>query len=282
MIISGMEKQKRYKHVSDDDKLLVSEWTSTETVERPDNITNKDKKDVDATTLDHTYDNNNSVPTNLTDFITKSTAFFNNIRFVKNVLTTFTGANTDNTAEQMAQAMYNKIYPIGSLYWSSSPTNPQTLFGGTWTQVKDKFILAAGDTYQAGTSGGSASYTPGGTVNDRSITLQVANIPKHAHSISARTVNTGSSGGHSHTYTYPNWVKGAEGSGAKMEVGKTKSYGTWDTGGTGNHSHDVTIPAHNTNESGSGTAFSHDHPFTGTPATILPPYIAYYCWERTA
>ena len=51
-------------------------------------------------------------------------------------------------------------HPIGSYYWSSESTDPSTLFGGTWTQVKDKFILALGDTYTtAGATGGSASKT---------------------------------------------------------------------------------------------------------------------------
>lgn len=31
------------------------------------------------------------------------------------------------------------IYPIGSLYFTSSTTSPATLFGGTWTCVQDKF-----------------------------------------------------------------------------------------------------------------------------------------------
>lgn len=283
-IISGFIKEKYYQNLSenDDDKQLVSRWTSTDSVDSPNNTTNKDKTDANATSLDNTYNNDNTIPINLTNFITKTTAFFNNIRFMKNVLLAYSGASNTATVNEIVQAIHNKEHPIGSLYWSSSPTNPSTLFGGTWTQVKDKFIMAAGDTYQAGTSGGSATYTPSGTVNSRSITLQVANMPKHAHSINARTVNTGSGGTHNHTYTYPNWVNGAEGSGSQMKVGREGSYGTWTCGGNGAHSHNVTIPAHNTNESGSGTAFSHDHPFTGTQATILPPYVAYYCWERTA
>ena len=50
------------------------------------------------------------------------------------------------------------IYPIGSLFWSSNPTSPASLFGGTWTQIKDMFVLSAGDTYSNGATGGSASY----------------------------------------------------------------------------------------------------------------------------
>lgn len=47
-------------------------------------------------------------------------------------------------------------YPVGSIYLSTSSTSPSSLFGGTWEQIKDVFLLAAGDTYTAGSTGGSA------------------------------------------------------------------------------------------------------------------------------
>lgn len=54
------------------------------------------------------------------------------------------------------QEVIDLIYPVGSLYISFNSTDPSTLFGGTWEQIKDKFLLAAGDSYTAGTTGGSA------------------------------------------------------------------------------------------------------------------------------
>lgn len=50
-------------------------------------------------------------------------------------------------------------YPVGSIYMSSVATSPAELFGGTWTQITDKFLMAAGDTYAAGTEGGRESVT---------------------------------------------------------------------------------------------------------------------------
>lgn len=44
--------------------------------------------------------------------------------------------------------------------------------GGGWTQIKDKFILAAGDTYKKGQTGGEASHT-----------LTVGEMPNHTHRI---------------------------------------------------------------------------------------------------
>ncbi len=74
----------------------------------------------------------------------------------------------------IAQAKAEAIlaaHPVGSLYWTESTENPNTTFGGgTWVQIKDKFILAAGDTYTNKATGGNAT-----------VTLTVANLPSHSH-----------------------------------------------------------------------------------------------------
>ena len=51
------------------------------------------------------------------------------------------------------------IYPVGSIYLSVNNVDPSTLFGGTWVQIKDKFLLSAGDTYTGGATGGEATVT---------------------------------------------------------------------------------------------------------------------------
>ena len=61
-------------------------------------------------------------------------------------------------------------FPIGSIYMSLSNTNPSTYFGGTWVQIKDRFLLGAGNTYVAGNTGGEASHT-----------LTTNEIPNHRH-----------------------------------------------------------------------------------------------------
>lgn len=50
------------------------------------------------------------------------------------------------------------IYPVGSIYMSTENTSPASMFGGTWEQIKDKFLLSAGDAYSAGSTGGEASH----------------------------------------------------------------------------------------------------------------------------
>ncbi len=53
----------------------------------------------------------------------------------------------------------SKVYPVGSIYMSLSSTDPKTLFGGSWERLKDRFLLAAGDKYSAGATGGEATHT---------------------------------------------------------------------------------------------------------------------------
>ena len=71
---------------------------------------------------------------------------------------------------QAVQQALLSAHPVGSLYFSAEPTEPSTLFGGEWERVKDKFILAAGDLYEAGSIGGEAEHT-----------LTLSEMPRHNH-----------------------------------------------------------------------------------------------------
>lgn len=106
-------------------------------------------------------------------------------------------------------------YPVGSYYISSVSTSPAELFGGTWVEVRDKMILAAGTTYTAGTlenpaTGGSATKT-----------LTVENIPSHVH-----TFTTADGGEHTHTV-----------SGSTQSAGAHTHGVSGTTYGGGSHSH---------------------------------------------
>lgn len=61
-------------------------------------------------------------------------------------------------------------FPIGYVYLSTNNINPGTYFGGKWEQIKDRFLLLAGNTYKAGNTGGEATHT-----------LTVAEMPSHKH-----------------------------------------------------------------------------------------------------
>ena len=63
------------------------------------------------------------------------------------------------------------IYPVGSIYMSVNSTDPGSLFTGTtWVRIKDTFLLAAGDDYEAGDTGGEAEHT-----------LTLDEVPAHDH-----------------------------------------------------------------------------------------------------
>lgn len=50
-------------------------------------------------------------------------------------------------------------YPVGSVYISFVSTSPASLFGGKWTQIRDRFLVGAGDSFTASSTGGASSVT---------------------------------------------------------------------------------------------------------------------------
>ena len=144
---------------------------------------------------------------------------------------------------------WGDIYPVGAIYMSANNTSPSVLFGGTWTQIKDRFLLAAGDTYAGGTTGGVASnpYTPAGTVSNT--TLNINQIPSHTHGVP--------------TYGF-NRTAGSE-AGAGITDNPSLIQGYVDTQAVGGGQ-------------------PHNHGFSGTATTFdnMPPYLAVYVWVRVA
>ena len=137
------------------------------------------------------------------------------------------------TATNQLLTVLNKIkaeavlaaHPVGSLYWTSKNENPAVTFGGgTWKQITDKFVLAAGSTYKAESTGGAPT-----------VQLTVANLPSHNHTFTPsgtiKSTFTGTS--HSHTFTPSGTVSG----------GAYKFTGTEGTTSLdGQHSHTYTAP----------------------------------------
>ena len=69
----------------------------------------------------------------------------------------------------------DKIWPIGSVYISVNSTDPSSLFGGKWEQLKDRFLLGCG-TKTNGTTGGEEFHT-----------LNTNEMPWHNHCYMAST-----------------------------------------------------------------------------------------------
>lgn len=171
----------------------------------------------------------------------------------------------------------DKFYPVGSIYISVNSTNPSSLFGGEWEQIQEKFLLSAGDTHTAGTTGGEFTHT-----------LTTAEMPVHNH-----TASSDSTGAHTHTRgtmeIYGAWERfWCEYNGTKGAVGVSRSSSGWlghddinaaadanfyasrhwsgATSSNGDHSHTITV-----NNNGSGNAHNN-----------TPPYLAVYMWKRVA
>lgn len=70
----------------------------------------------------------------------------------------------------LGKALLDYLHPVGSVYQSTDSTSPADLFGGTWEQIKDVFLLAAGDSHAAGSTGGEEDHV-----------LTAAEMANHTH-----------------------------------------------------------------------------------------------------
>ena len=178
----------------------------------------------------------------------------------------FTGAQHDQyvTKSQLVDIMY----PVGSIYLTISNNNPGDLFTGRWEQIKDTFLLAAGDVYGSGTSGGATTHTHA-TQNH---TLVASEIPAHNH------------GG----ITLSGYARNLlvdDGSGQPIDTDGTilkfaaggRTY-TWSGKTGGNAMRRLNLNASHTHTSVGGDG-AHNHGNT-TSASSLPPYLAVYVWRR--
>lgn len=172
------------------------------------------------------------------------------------------------TSTQM-NAIANIIYPVGSIYMSVNATSPETLFGGVWEQLKDRFLLGSGDTYSAGTTGGEATHT-----------LTTNEMPSHTH---IQNSHNHSQNAHSHYGKYDdNSYVMSETTGASSKRVTAVSSGSVyvDTAGS--------AAFHHYNSTGSTTATNNSQTATnqntggGQAHNNMPPYMSVYMWKRTA
>lgn len=161
--------------------------------------------------------------------------------------------------------LVDAIYPIGSIYMSVNEVNPEILFGGTWEQIKDKFLLSAGDTYSNATEGGSAD----------------AVVVKHNHT---QNPHNHTQNAHSHTPgSGRSFMTAPTGSGWNEIAGSNIS-------GSGYH-YVATADKKNYNVyvagSGNATATNQQQTATNKEAGVdgtgknMPPYLAVFMWKRT-
>ena len=154
-------------------------------------------------------------------------------------------SNLENTKVNSSD-LINLVYPIGSIYMSANNVSPATFLGGTWEQIKDRFLLSAGSSYAAGSTGGEASHT-----------LSINEIPNHTHRIRH---NREDNGGYVPANSYANAVQsGSETNGANgngLFTDRIRDTDVWNGGGF--------------NEPIGGNA-AHNN---------MPPYLTVYMWKR--
>ena len=158
--------------------------------------------------------------------------------------------------ELHGKKLIDYIYPVGSIYLSVNATSPATLFGGSWTQLKDRFLIGVGSTYTSGATGGAATHK-----------LTVAEMPAHAHD--TPFFNNITNNGEMKSDFIGVYGKGKTASQALKDTGQTSTMEMWWVSQTntaeGNEWSYLT--------SSKGSTSAHNN---------MPPYLAVYMWKRTA
>lgn len=155
-------------------------------------------------------------------------------------------ANTDAATKGYADLA---AYPVGAIYISTVSTSPASLFGGTWEQIKDRFLYSVGDTAFAGQQGGEISHT-----------LTVNEMPAHYHIL-------GHTGGHTaYSVTWGNMYASVEIPSATA-VAHTPGQALTGTNSLGVFQDEDHVTAN------SGGGLAHNN---------MPPYLTVYMWQRVA
>lgn len=78
------------------------------------------------------------------------------------------------------EGIFDRVYPVGSIYISTSSTNPRSYFGvGTWEEIQGKFLLGHSFSHPAGSTGGEERHT-----------LSTSEMPAHGHVSAPWSIST--------------------------------------------------------------------------------------------
>ena len=88
--------------------------------------------------------------------------------------------STRPVQNQAIARAFARLHPVGSIYMSVNAISPAELFGGKWERLKDRFLLGAGDVYEAGSTGGEAKHK-----------LELWEMPAHDHSVYDQNLSSG-------------------------------------------------------------------------------------------
>lgn len=164
------------------------------------------------------------------------------IKFRRNIMFQTAGDTEGNNKE--FKLLLDFFYPIGKIFETTDGNfNPASVWGGTWKRITDKFLLAAGDAYAAGSTGGESEHA-----------LTASENGPHTH-VEYLVNNAGTN-----VWTPPvgSYVLSNTACTYQSRSSVTESYTGWFT---------------QISQSSSGN---------GTPHNNMPPYVAVYIWERIA
>lgn len=189
----------------------------------------------------------------------------------------------DENGKIPVERLFDAIYPVGSIYMSTNPTNPGTLFGGKWEEyAQGRTIIGNGTSdreFVAGNLGGESVHT-----------LTTSEMPSHTH-----TQNSHGHSGNNKSFYY--WFsqfthrdnqpetdfigcfKNSDNTNVTLTqetynnntdaIGTGSRWGYRKVGVKWNHTPSVNDTTATNNNTGGGT--SHNN---------LQPYIVTYIWRR--
>lgn len=155
-------------------------------------------------------------------------------------------AELTTAKNNLKSTVLSYVYPVGSIYISTSSTSPATFIGGTWQRITGRFLLATGapdantDNYFGSMSGVSWNAGPKSKGGQDYHTLTEAEMPKHRHYAGKNSSSEAAGYGLTATAAFQN----------RVLVSGEGNWGSY-TGSGGKHNN-------------------------------MPPYYAVYVWERTA
>lgn len=104
--------------------------------------------------------------------------------------------SVDSIYTEDGKKLLDALHPVGSIYLSTSSTNPSTYFGGTWERFANGQVLVGVDTQE--TEFNTVQKTGG----NKTHTVTLKDVPAHTHSIPKLSGTAASAGSHTHSDTF--------------------------------------------------------------------------------
>ena len=80
---------------------------------------------------------------------------------------------TYNLKIEFQKDLLEKVYPVGSYYWSQKNTSPEELFGGKWESISGRFLFSTDSNHSVDSTGGEEMHS-----------LTKNEMPSHNHGYS--------------------------------------------------------------------------------------------------